>query len=127
MDRDEMLFWRMIDLYFDADDDGLGEHGLWYTGKMTSIVSPSFEISFVCNSIGFIASIFVSYPDHCSEKYKKVAEGAYPPDYWEVAEDAFQWDEFSFDKLREWMIFNGDWDDALTKYRQQKTNSPTKI
>lgn len=48
MTRDEMLFWRMIDLYFDADDDGLIKEGLQYSGRMASIVSPSFTINFVC-------------------------------------------------------------------------------
>ncbi len=100
--RSEMLFWRMLDEYCTSVDgvsamefDCLTDMGLTYSGQITSIVSPMYDVFFYITEDKLYVKVHNTNPDDNSEMPL-------------LAETIFMWNKFQFTKLIAWLIENGN-------------------
>jgi hypothetical protein len=123
--RDEMLFWKMIDLYSEAWDGGVahcsdkdGKIGLLYTGFGSNSVSPLLELTFCVTGTGVNVKIYAYY-DILSDSAEKEKYNSRMPEYSTVDEKFFVWEMFEFDRLINWIAERGEYEEAVKKYQER--------
>lgn len=122
MNREEALFWRMIKIYAEAVDDGVASHGrsnytgIVYEGFGSNLVSPALEVSYCVTSRGVNVAVRTNYTLYgtAETNEKKI------PDCTIIAEIFFDWDNFVFDNLVNWIVEHGEWEDAVKAYQNRK-------
>lgn len=118
MNRDEMLFWRMIDACCKPHPDGPTDAGLVYQGRMENILDPKLTVRFLCRSDDIEVMIYVK---RLLTPHDKDDDSA-PVNGWIVAQNHYPWKDFKFGELVAWIEDNGQWNFVLEQYKHERCN-----
>ena len=110
--RDEDLFWKVIEAYFEIAPDGPLTSGIMYTASYLSQISLLLSTSVIVTTKGFKADIYVIYDSpEDDRKYRELVKDGFV-----CAEKTWAWEEFRFDDWLKWLTNNGTWDNAIETY-----------
>ena len=117
--REEELFWRMIDAYGTPDPDGINSQGdmtgMVYDVINQNIVAPFLQLRCCVNSFGINCRLLINYEGGSKQYSEKMSKLI--PEFEVISEKFYSWSDFCFDEFIVWTISCNEWEKVLNIYR----------